>query len=1344
MKSIDWKQLEKNSESKDIGFEQFCFQIAYKKYASLGHFDSWYNTPGSEFYLTLERDCDELSLKAGDVIGWQAKFWLNNKAEDNSPLDIRHRNELVQGFSTTLQYKPHLKKWIVCTPSKFSNTAPHKCVDNLEAEIKNIKEDVQIDYWHKDIFFAFALDDISFYSHLFNHYFSTKFIGFDYIKEFSEKRLERLKDKFDIDLYVENEIDKHLAYILDAGKVSRKIQIVLGNAKRLIKLQYPFERVKTTEYKYLDNVYIKNIKYLINTCCKLVKNVESASNDCSNLSSILKILNLYSQETSDTVNSIYQQIKSNKHIKEPKEKNKDYNSEKKLHESCLEFINELSSYLFGNEENEENNIKYFLTLYSQQYIHIFGSAGYGKTNLACAICEKYLDNKIPALLILGSNIKNHSSPQDQIIASLDLKNEYTFKELLFALNELGRAKQQKVPIIIDGLNESIPTAKIWKDTLPDIIYDITSFENLLLITTLREGYVQQVFGKTFFTEVENYYKIEGFSNHNIKEAVNKYFTKYNISIKGQYKENLFRNPLLLKMFCEANKNISNPIITQNSIYKSIDNYIFNLISKIADSDPVKKSNITQSIESISKELWDNNARSILYPEKYVSLIKGNNDPFIGSIAHSMMDEGMFFIRNITNNNEEIQFTYDMVGGFCIARYYLLKDKDEKGIKDFMQSDELKKLIPSDVSHPLAEDILKAILHLIPARCGDKPLYEIVPNMPAITYIANIDVLSQDVSGRMKLVEFFTSLPLDESNISIFCEKIYAEIVEQNDFNNALVIYFCYFNWSNYQRDTYWNERVRSNVWKIFELLKHITKESYLKNLTDIERYNHLIFCTLLFSSTDNEIRNLATKSAVIIVQSNPYLILELLKKSINLTDIYILERIVAVLCGVILRVKDRNFTNKCCEYLQNEFLLNTTTNHIVILDYIETIFEFGKYYFEYPYSSEILFRNKNEIWDRDVEYEKNVLEERKYLVMGVDIFDYDFVKYQVNSIIQETNSELNYVDIFSKLHYRIELHGYTRERYKEIEQKLGEEQKYRRGDDMDSREDYLFKYLWTSYYEFIGFLTLNNFIEKENHSLFRFNNIMIDPTFPQLPPKIQLVNDCFLPSYNENVQDWINNNKNDYFENIYCTTLADEGYEDWVLISAHSTQKDNKKYPNQISIFVNALTYDSYESLCHINNGRFYMNPNGVHNIYAGELPWGDNTKEESDYQEEGVNRIMMLSKEYSFQSWSQMRTNLCERFPFLDREIALFLNLSFNPADLSYYFEKEKVTRFIWANGSRFYFIKKSYLQRYLLDNHLKIVHHKYITKYGEFGAPDNERTLSPSYKDIKSNTIAKGLEHI
>jgi hypothetical protein len=172
MKNIDWKLFDRNNEPSDVLFEQFCFQIAYKKYGPLGHFDSWYNTPGSDFYLTLDKDAPHLQLKAGEVIGWQAKFWLNNRDESNSPLNRTYRDELEHGFYTSLQYKPALKKWIICTPGKFINSSPHKCLFELEVALHKMKPDMQVEYWHKDIFLAFALEDVDFFNILFSHYFA--------------------------------------------------------------------------------------------------------------------------------------------------------------------------------------------------------------------------------------------------------------------------------------------------------------------------------------------------------------------------------------------------------------------------------------------------------------------------------------------------------------------------------------------------------------------------------------------------------------------------------------------------------------------------------------------------------------------------------------------------------------------------------------------------------------------------------------------------------------------------------------------------------------------------------------------------------------------------------------------------------------------------------------------------------------------------------------------------------------------------------------------------------------------------------------------------------------------
>ena len=68
MTSIVWSQFEKNMSAKDISFESFCFQVAYINYKDFGQFENYYNTPGSEFYIILQKDCEKLNLKAGDEI----------------------------------------------------------------------------------------------------------------------------------------------------------------------------------------------------------------------------------------------------------------------------------------------------------------------------------------------------------------------------------------------------------------------------------------------------------------------------------------------------------------------------------------------------------------------------------------------------------------------------------------------------------------------------------------------------------------------------------------------------------------------------------------------------------------------------------------------------------------------------------------------------------------------------------------------------------------------------------------------------------------------------------------------------------------------------------------------------------------------------------------------------------------------------------------------------------------------------------------------------------------------------------------------------------------------------
>ena len=121
---IDWNKLASFPGDEKESFEKFCFHIAFYKFGEYGTVSYFYNTPGSEFYIELNKPLEYAGkhYSMGDVIGWQAKYWKGAKDDGNSPLDAGHIKELVEGFDKTIDYRANTKLWIVCSPGCFVQT----------------------------------------------------------------------------------------------------------------------------------------------------------------------------------------------------------------------------------------------------------------------------------------------------------------------------------------------------------------------------------------------------------------------------------------------------------------------------------------------------------------------------------------------------------------------------------------------------------------------------------------------------------------------------------------------------------------------------------------------------------------------------------------------------------------------------------------------------------------------------------------------------------------------------------------------------------------------------------------------------------------------------------------------------------------------------------------------------------------------------------------------------------------------------------------------------------------------------------------------------------------------
>ena len=93
-----------------------------------------------------------------------------------------------------------------------------------------------------------------------------------------------------------------------------------------------------------------------------------------------------------------------------------------------------------NASTDDKSIIDLLELVFQKNVNILSSAGYGKTNIACNICNTFLNNNIPSLLILGSNFRKIDLPQNIILEQLGLNSKYNFKEFLQALKYFRNVK----------------------------------------------------------------------------------------------------------------------------------------------------------------------------------------------------------------------------------------------------------------------------------------------------------------------------------------------------------------------------------------------------------------------------------------------------------------------------------------------------------------------------------------------------------------------------------------------------------------------------------------------------------------------------------------------------------------------------------------------------------------------------------------------------------------------------------------------------------------------------------------------------------------------------------------
>lgn len=1229
---IDWSKLESYENSRYRSFEELCYQIAKGLYGHQGEFtpiDDSGGGDGIEFYVTLP---------SREQWGWQAKFYYPDGRLQVSNRKQSIKNSLITAFS----HHPELKKWILCTPTNLTPSEKKWFKEELSKSVPDGRS-VELVHWNQSDFSNW-LSEPRFCGKR-NYFFGTLDLSLDWFRLQTEKQLEAIKDKFNPQLHAETMVDEQIhAFLVDskfAEKVKSNIELIKNDFQDF---ETSFNKLNK---KHLHMRWESIINYLIPKCTvlrnKLLFVIESLEETHAlvvrrNLQRLRELNwdNIWNQvsqsyrEFSDCVSEF--DVSLLEYTGESEEKNNAIRSVQRVIRSPESSASNLLDELYGN-------LFPLLKHIHKVDMHVLGNAGYGKTHLASHICFTHLKQGLPALLVLGRNFTSDRTIEEQLLRILDIPAAFSWHDFILTLESIGEAYQSRIPIVIDGLNESTLNggfSNVWTNGLNGFVKELQQFKYVVLLTTCRTTYQEEIYSN----KSPNYMVwADGFQSEDVQLAIDKYFEWYKITADiSAAAITHFVHPIYLKIFCES----QNPerleekhiFIGEQTLFEVFDSYLQQcnkMICQRLRRHP-RLDILTTLVTQVVTYLWTHKSRSVPFTN-FVTM--ADNTPLIdlnweSSVAKQVIDEGLLICRDWRGGSEVVYFTYDLLGGYSIAKWLVERSKIDI-YAFFTNSENVELLFSKEYTklHPLHSDIVRCVAAVLPVETG-KYLNELLANPKAFNVSVNalFEIPSRYIDEKNKrlIADLFT---IHINREALFNRALFTVGHVEHPFNAAF--------WSERlqelsmsERDVSWSEYIRGHKKEIKTMMLRFENACrYISRLTDqstkrLTLYAEFIMWTL--TTTVRPLRDLATKVLYWFGVRCPDKWWQLVEQSFSINDPYVSERMLAATYGIVMAkqydVQDVDFQQKSLPIMAKRlyeamFDPNAlySTTHIMARDYARRTVEIAIRHHPTiltveevsittkPYTIEGI-RN----WG---EYDEDAEGEQKKIHSPIRM---DFGNYTIGRLIKGRGNydykHPEYQLVRSNILWRVYDLGYSSEAFAEIDSRIADENwRTGRSEDVRKTDRYGKKYSWIAYFEMAGYRQDQGLL-KEWHDEVRLSDIDIDPSFPDSVQEINLISSDFLGDRTIPVEDWIkSDDKLEIKEWLVISEIEGEPGP-WVLLDGYINQQDisakRERFLFPRGLLVNKRDASSLESqLIHQDlGGRWLPEIRESNYLYAGEIPW--------------------------------------------------------------------------------------------------------------------------------------------
>jgi len=1189
MPPLNWEAFAKLPGSLDYNYEMLCRALIRRQYGRYGRFTARANQPGVEFHLKLDMAC--ALGEPGRWFGWQCR-WYDLPA--GRALGSARRRKIAEAIATTERELPDLTDWVLWTRRPLAK-GDQDWFYGLQTHMRLI-------LWTATEVEEHLSGDAEI---LRGTYFGDLVLTVDSLARLHEVAVAPIRRRWQPEVH----------QILEAERVLRQVlaETETWNALRRLSGQLRAEAAA------IDGAIGGVTGSLADALTEIVTLARAGATALSDAHVLLTRgdLDLLRQELAPQPSAPGRKL-----VELPRQ------LRARRHHSGLIVTNALAD--LRRAAKLLNRVDTYL---SKRLIAVIAGAGCGKTQLAAQITSAASGRPAGILLHGGELHAGHGLDDLAHHVVIEGRPVPSMEALIAAIDAAGQRAHRRLPIVIDGLNEA-EDPREWKAPLASLNEILRAYPYVFVVCTLRTAFADEALPLGV-----DRLEIPGFGHDTIR-AIRRYFTHYRINAAdAELPVELLSHPLTLRLFCEvANPKRDRDVGIESlpaSLTGLFERYLDQAAERIADLAPrtrrYRQQDIRTALDEIGWALWEEKVRQL----DLSALRRRLGDDrclWNESIIRALEQDGILLREaGEPSTGSRVGGVFDSLSGYLVANAALTR-LGWTGLVPWLKEQATLVALtgPFADRHPLAADIFRALVGLVPRRLHRQQLWSLLEEPLRTEALREAAELEGAYLDAATVEALFALATHDEAGLRYLLGRLWqtrgaSAHPLNSDFLDAILRPM-----SVVERDLRWTEWIRRNRDRCLADLEWL--ENQWRNRTDRSLADRLrarwVMWTL--TSTVRRLRDQATHVLYWFGRGDPAALFDLTIEALTINDVYVSERMLAAAYGTAMALHSDPANQDFVQRILSGFALRLyratlaegaphSTTHALMRDFARHTIQLA------------LLHNSNLLNSRECRRiippfrDGGIRKWGRHPGFGQKAaFGYggplhmDFANYTLGQLVPDRANynftDTQYTEIVENVYWRLVQLGYSPAVFEEIDKAIASSHWHGRSEGNDGRVDrYGKKYSWIAFYELYGLRYDQGLLKgRYSDSRERPPDVDIDPSFPSEPRDTQVIIGDWLGDRRRSIAAWIEHGER---PNIMPYLVLNEvgGHPGpWVLLDGSINQVDERHKRGVYALPRGLLVPKRHSQeirrlLADQNLGKLHL-PRipGDYYTFAGEIAWCD------------------------------------------------------------------------------------------------------------------------------------------